>query len=195
MHTVSYTVFQLKQQLCNHNSVSPTKCVYVLRTGTTIEWLTVNGLRVEGKSRVQRQTVHGHLPTLNAVPVVPQRGCAVELVVKTCPRAVVHTNQNIIQSPLGRVFPYNKGDKKWKWKRNQPIKISSLIIWQFCAAFSWVSTLTLLWLPPPEHCIGGLCWRWQLDGHHLGLQEGTKIQFPQELPLDAIVGGKLDNNT
>lgn len=135
MHTVSYTVFQLKQQLCNHKSVSPTKCVYVLRTGTTIEWLTVNGLRVEGKSRVQRQTVHGHLPTLNAVPVVPQRGCAVELVVKTCPRAVVHTNQNIIQSPLGRVFPYNKGDKKWKWKRNQPINFFSNNMAVLCCVF------------------------------------------------------------
>lgn len=55
--------------------------------------------------------------------------------------------------------------------------------------------LTLLWLPPPKHCVGGFGCRWQLDGHHLGLQEGTKVQFPYELPLDTIVGRELDNDT
>lgn len=39
-------------------------------------------------------------------------------------------------------------------------------------------TLTLLWLPPPKYCVGGFGCRWQLDGHHLGLQEGTKVQLP-----------------
>lgn len=63
--------------------------------------LTVNGLRVEGKCGVQRQAVHGHLPTLDAVPVVPQRSRAIKLVMETSSGAVVHTNQDIIQGPLG----------------------------------------------------------------------------------------------
>lgn len=68
-------------------------------------WLTVDGHRVEGKCCIQRQTVHSHLPTLNAIPVVPQRSCAIKFVMETCSGAVVHTYQDIIQSPLGRVFP------------------------------------------------------------------------------------------
>lgn len=67
--------------------------------------LTVDGLRVEGQRRVQRQAVHRDLTALDAVPVVPQRRGAVKLVVETGPGAVVHADQDVIQSPLSRVFP------------------------------------------------------------------------------------------
>lgn len=55
--------------------------------------------------------------------------------------------------------------------------------------------LTLLWLPPPKYCVWGFGCRWQLNGHHLGLQKGTKVQLPQELPLDTIIGRELNNDT
>lgn len=62
--------------------------------------LTVDGLGVEGECRVQRQAIHSDLTTLNAVPVVPQRSRAVKLVMKTGPGAVVHADQDVVQSPL-----------------------------------------------------------------------------------------------
>ena len=64
--------------------------------GNVFVSLTINGLGVESKRRVQRQTVHSHLPSLNAVPVVPQRRRAVKLVMETCSWAVVHTNKDIV---------------------------------------------------------------------------------------------------
>lgn len=63
--------------------------------------LTVNGHRVEGERCIQRQTVHSHLPALNAVPVVSQRSRAVKLVLEPCSGAVIHADQDIIQGPLG----------------------------------------------------------------------------------------------
>lgn len=72
--------------------------------------LTVDGLRVEGQRRVQRQAVHGDLTALDAVPVVPQRSRAVKLVVEAGPGAVVHADQDVVQSPLGRVFPCRRTD-------------------------------------------------------------------------------------
>lgn len=53
----------------------------------------------------------------------------------------------------------------------------------------------MLWLPPAEHCVGGLGCGRELDGDHLRLQEGAEVQLPQELPLHTIVGGELDNYT
>lgn len=72
--------------------------------------LTVDGLRVEGQRRIQRQAVHGDLTALDAVPVVPQRSRAVKLVVEAGPGAVVHADQDVVQSPLGRVFPCRRTD-------------------------------------------------------------------------------------
>lgn len=62
--------------------------------------LTVDGLRVEGQHCVQRQAVHGDLTTLDAVPVMSQGGRAVKFVVETGPGAVVHADQDIVESPL-----------------------------------------------------------------------------------------------
>ena len=107
---------------------SASELMFVLMSSNVLVWLTVNGLRVKGKCCVQGQTVHSHLSTLNAIPVVPQRGCAIELVMKTRSGAVVHTDQDIIQSPLGRVFPYRDGEReakmknKWKqWLQNDMV--------------------------------------------------------------------------
>lgn len=108
-----------KWQSCTHPSVC------VLGQWCVCVWLTINGLRVEGKCRVQRQTVHCHLSALDAVPVVSQRGCAVKLVMKTCPGAVIHTNQDIIQGPLGRVFAYKDGEKE---VRKTHIKVVVLLL-------------------------------------------------------------------
>ncbi len=128
---------------------------------------------------------------------MPQRGGAIELVMETCSGAVVHTNQDIIQSPLGRVFPYSVGEKEVKIKNKFIAVISKTYFYYSYVPFCSVvyPALTLLWLPPPKYCVRGFGSRRQLDGHHLGLQEGTEVQLPQELPLDTIVGGELDNDT
>ena len=77
--------------------------------------------------------------------------------------------------------------------------ISTQQIYKFYVLFSSIvhpnHAITLLWLPPPEYSVGSFGCRRQLDGHHLGLQERTKVQLSEKLPLDTIVGRKLHNDT
>lgn len=115
-------------QPSSHKPSSLSVCTY---EQYVFMWLTINGFRVEGKCRVQWQTVHSHLPTLNAVPVVSQRCRAVELVMETCSGAVVHTNEDIIQSPLGGVFPYKDREKE--------VRKSFIVFYWVSVCFSVVS--------------------------------------------------------
>ena len=90
--------------VCVHVSVCVCACVCVCVCLRACVSPTVNSLRVKGERRVQGQAVHGHLPSLDAVPVVPQGGDAVKAVVEARPGAVVHAHQDVVQRPLGRVL-------------------------------------------------------------------------------------------
>lgn len=99
-------------------------------------------------------------------------------------------------------FPTRMERKKSKWKTKLKLwykrdTVIELFYYSYVHFWSLAQpnyVQTLLWLPPPKHCVGGFGCRWQLDGYHLRLQKGTKVQLPQELPLDTIVSRELDND-
>lgn len=98
----------------------------------------------------------------------------------------------------GECFPRwrkNKHEKKAVISKRYCYTVALLLDVLFYIIVDPYHALTLLWLPPTKYCVGRFGCRWQLNGYYLGLQEGTKVQLPQELPLDTIVGRELDNDT